>query len=204
MQARRGQAGSARPRKVAKNANVGVAHTSNSANSGWAVCTSAARRRARTRAAGAAVLCSARAPACRDCPGQRLEVAARAVTVTPLRHWYCREKTFGQPLSAVVPSPAPWRGQGLRGARRSRPGRTAQYYYRAPPHSAQLGFIAVALLLLESCVPHPASGVLSRRDSIATAAALSRAREIRGTCIVQIQMRPGCYRMCVQWFVKFS
>ena len=41
-----------------------------------------------TLAAGAAVLCSARAPACRDCPGQRLEVAARAVTVTPLRRWY--------------------------------------------------------------------------------------------------------------------
>ena len=59
-----------------------------------------------------------------------------------------RDKTFGQPLSAV--SLAPWRGQGLRGARRSRPGRTAQYYYRTPPHSAQLGFIAVALLLLES------------------------------------------------------
>ena len=35
----------------------------------------------------------------------------------------------------------------------------------------------------------------------ARAAALSEAREIR---VVQIQMRPGCYRMCVQWFVKFS
>ena len=43
-----------------------------------------------------------------------------------------RDKTFGQPLSMVVPSPAPWRGQGLRGARRSRPGRTAQCYYRHP------------------------------------------------------------------------
>ena len=53
-------------------------------------------------------------------------------------------------------------------------------------------------ILSNRCVT-PTSGPRAAR-----AAALSRAREIRGTCIVQIQMRPGCYRMCVQWFVKFS
>ena len=86
---------------------------SNSANSGWAVCAST-RPRARTRAAGAAVLCSARAPACRDCPGQRPEVAARAVAITPLRHWY--DKTYGQPYhidSTIGRRPNPHLSQHL-------------------------------------------------------------------------------------------
>ena len=151
MQARRGQAGSTRPRKVAKNANVGLPapppvrpivvglfalpHAHGHARVQRAQPCSAVRGR---QPAGIA-------------PGNgwRWWPEPLRCAVAPL----VRDKTFRQPLSAVVPSPAPWRGQGLRGARRSRPGRTAQYYYRTPPHSAQLGFIAVALVLLESCVP---------------------------------------------------
>ena len=159
VQARRGQAGSTRPRKVAKNANVGVAGVASTST------TVQLRQRQhrlsclRFHTPTGTHACSGRNRALQregaSLPGPPRETAGGGgpsrCAVAPLCDRY--DKTFRQPLSAVLSSPATRRGQGLRGARRSRSGRTAQYYLSTPRHSAQQGFIAVGpLLLLESCV----------------------------------------------------
>ena len=127
MQARRDKVGSTHPRKVATNANVGVASTSDLQQRQQRLSCLRFHTPTGTHA------CSGRNRALQregaSLPGPPRETAGGGGPsryVAPLHHWY--DKTFRQPLSAVVPSPAPWRGQGLRGARRSRPGRTAQYY----------------------------------------------------------------------------
>ena len=83
---------------------------SNSANSGWAVCAST-RPRARTRAAGAAVLCSAR-----DCPsgnGWRWRPEPLRYAAAPLVD--LRDKTFRQPLSVFCRRPLHGEARGCVG-----------------------------------------------------------------------------------------